>query len=384
MKVGLPTKIVIILVLFIAVSWLLFHAHVSTHWIQDRVVVPTAPNDALFGAIEHAKKRLDSTRIMHQQSDNLKGSTDTSSKDSSIRRSNSPKASTTAPKKPKLHAVTYASHHGRDDRFCRSVESAIRHNYELVILGWQLQWKGLSQKLEAAHTYASSIPEDDLLLFTDAFDVLYTAESTRIVDVFLQRNYTILFAAECGCWPHVMDDPKVCVSGYPKSPTPYRYLNSGTWIGYAKYAKVMLADVMREAGNNFGNANDQKLVADMFIAGKHGISLDYQCEVFQSMHRTDPPPLPRCNPYTDLELSPEKRWRNKRTNTYPAIFHFNGGGKEHHLHMEGSVWYKSPSHNEPKEVKKLLEHPITVPSKPSGVLSFVDICTDYARKIHGQ
>jgi hypothetical protein len=33
---------------------------------------------------------------------------------------------TTAPV-PRLHAVTYASHAGRDDRFCRAVESALRH-----------------------------------------------------------------------------------------------------------------------------------------------------------------------------------------------------------------------------------------------------------------
>ena len=30
----------------------------------------------------------------------------------------------------RLHAVTYASHAGRDDRFCRAVESALRHKGE--------------------------------------------------------------------------------------------------------------------------------------------------------------------------------------------------------------------------------------------------------------
>jgi hypothetical protein len=35
-----------------------------------------------------------------------------------------------------LHAVTYASHGGRDDRFCRALESAVRHEVDLIILGW--------------------------------------------------------------------------------------------------------------------------------------------------------------------------------------------------------------------------------------------------------
>jgi hypothetical protein len=37
---------------------------------------------------------------------------------------------------PTLHAVTYASHGGKDDRFCRAIESAVRHEVDLIILGW--------------------------------------------------------------------------------------------------------------------------------------------------------------------------------------------------------------------------------------------------------
>ena len=72
-----------------------------------------------------------------------------------------------------LHTVTYASHGGRDDRFCRTVESAIREGHDLVILGWGEKWKGLSQKLSAAYDYALSLPPQDVILFTDAFDVLF-------------------------------------------------------------------------------------------------------------------------------------------------------------------------------------------------------------------
>lgn len=110
----------------------------------------------------------------------------------------------------------------------------MRHEYKLVILGWKLPWKGLSQKLEAAHAYAASLPPDDLLLFTDAFDVLFTAKPEHIVEQFLRSNASILFSAECGCWPHIMENKgKACFDAYPPAPqgSPYRYLNSGTWIG---------------------------------------------------------------------------------------------------------------------------------------------------------
>jgi hypothetical protein len=90
---------------------------------------------------------------------------------------------------------------------------------------------------------------------------------------------------------------------------------------------------MKDAGHDFANANDQKLVADMYIAGTFGIKLDFFNKLFQSMHMTLDPPLPRCNPVEDVKLS-DGRWINTRTKSRPAVFHFNGGGKAHHLSME--------------------------------------------------
>ena len=37
--------------------------------------------------------------------------------------------------KPKLHMVTFATHGGKDDRFCRAVESSIMNNVNITILG---------------------------------------------------------------------------------------------------------------------------------------------------------------------------------------------------------------------------------------------------------
>jgi hypothetical protein len=378
MKLTMPAQIILFLVVFITLSWMAMHAHLNTQWLSKSTNSENHPGpDDTRNALLRAQQKLEAIKSLSQT---VPTPAERSAQISKAVHAASKLHATG--KRPKLHAVTYASHHGRDDRFCRSVESAVRHKYELVILGWQVKWRGLSQKLEAAYSFAASLPENDLMLFTDAFDVLYTSESDRIVDVFLSHNYTILFAAECGCWPHVMDDVKICTDKYPQSPTPYRYLNSGTWIGYAKQARDMLAEVIRLAGKNFDNANDQKLVADMFLAGTHGIQLDYQCEVFQSMHRTDPPPLPSCNPSLDLELSSEKRWFNKRTKSFPAIFHFNGGGKEHHLRMENKVWYKDSSYYSGNNWNSLISSVILVPNhQPSGTLRFDEICSDYVRSL---
>lgn len=125
-----------------------------------------------------------------------------------------------------FHVVTYASHGGRDDRFCRAIESALRHDIDLIILGWGVPWKGLSQKLDAAYTFASSIGKHDIMMFTDAFDVMFTERKDVMLQKYLEINAEILFAGECGCWPHIMENGGAdCFDRYPLAPTPYRYLD---------------------------------------------------------------------------------------------------------------------------------------------------------------
>lgn len=280
----------------------------------------------------------------------------------------------------KLYIVTYATHEGSDDRFCRAVESAIMNQVDLVILGWGQKWIGLSQKLEAALEFAKSLKDNDILLFVDAFDIMFTksASETNLKQLFQSLDAPILFSAECGCWPHVMEDLSICLTKYPPSPTPYRYLNSGAWMGYARPATLMLEEIQRLAGDNWATANDQKLVADMFIDGRHKIKLDYSATIFLSVHMTLDPPLPRCNPSEDLYFdSASGMWINSRTKTKPSIFHFNGGGKTHHLNMEAQGWHKDILKNSKSELNLLANKFIKMPTHESKGLLFNDICSTY-------
>ena len=287
-----------------------------------------------------------------------------------------------------VHAVMYASHQGRDDRFCRAIESAVRHNVSVVVLGWGVKWTGLSQKLEAAHAYASSLPPKDIILFTDAFDVMYATGLEPLRRNFLGFKADIVFGAECGCWPHIMINESLCFSaangGYPTSPTPYRYLNSGTWMGYSDRASEMLLKVIQEAGANFTGANDQELMANFYMAGRFGIKLDFSNKLFQSMHMTLEPPFSRCFPHEDVKLDEETRmFYNTRTGSFPSIFHFNGGGKLFHLRYEKKMWYKKTEASIPAEIEALNKIRIGVPTQPDGFLQFGDpqFCGNYTASL---
>ena len=78
------------------------------------------------------------------------------------------------------------------------MESAVRHGFQLVILGWGVKWEGLSQKLYAAHKYAAALPADDIVLFTDAFDVMFANTPEHVISTFLEFKHDLVFGAECG------------------------------------------------------------------------------------------------------------------------------------------------------------------------------------------
>ena len=73
------------------------------------------------------------------------------------------------------------------------------------------------------------------------------------------------------------------------------------------------------------------------------------------------------------------KWKNKRTNSFPAVFHFNGGGKQHHLDMESSMWYKRSEYNTKEATEKLSSQLLNVPTQPGGVMRFGEICKNYFR-----
>jgi len=142
----------------------------------------------------------------------------------------------------------------------RMAESAARHNITLNILGWGVAWGGLYQKLEATLQFCQSLPPNDIVLFTDAFDVMFLKTSEEILSDYTAMDTDILFGAECGCWPHVTrDGGKECLERYPASPTPYRYLNSGTWMARARAIVRVLTALKNRAGEGFAKSetNDQ-------------------------------------------------------------------------------------------------------------------------------
>jgi hypothetical protein len=140
-------------------------------------------------------------------------------------------------------------------------------------IGWQ-STGNFGAKLSHVYSFIHrvDIHDDDIVLFTDAYDVIYCGDLSQIVSRFLAMNIPILFGAETICNP----DPGVSAK-YPKTHTEqeFPYLNSGMFIGRAW--------ALRECMNGMAfsdSDDDQRFWTGLFLRHPDLIHLDYENRLF--------------------------------------------------------------------------------------------------------
>jgi hypothetical protein len=171
---------------------------------------------------------------------------------------------------------------------------------------------GLGPKLTLMQAYvARRCDPDQIVLFVDAFDVLFATSTDDITRRYHQMadrtGKPIVMSAETMCSPH-----RERAADYPPVDTPYRYLNSGTYVGRAGALRELLPSSIEHS------INDQAWFTDAYLSGDSPIHLDVNAEIFQCLTGVDAADLT----YVD------GRWTNRLTGTTPCIFHGNGAGRD--------------------------------------------------------
>jgi hypothetical protein len=122
--------------------------------------------------------------------------------------------------------------------------------------------------------------DDDVVIFNDGFDVLYTPNSRKLVETFasIEKPNTVLFAAERTCFPKECKEQEVGST--------FRYVNSGDYIARFPVALRLLrtwVEVMRLEGDD---AEDQTAVHEMILG--HGNNKEEKAGPFQmtTVHET--------------------------------------------------------------------------------------------------
>lgn len=159
--------------------------------------------------------------------------------------------------------------------------------------------------------------ENCLIVVCDTFDLFPVAISEEIIRKYHQlcREDQVLFAAELYCWPD-----RSLESAYAPG-LKYRFLNSGSFIGYRDQIYKLVSDAAISETDD-----DQLYFTRKYLEPGTNIVLDTECVLFQAL-----------NGVRDDIVIHRNRVFNKHTNSYPVFIHGNGPSKLFLNHLENYI-----------------------------------------------
>lgn len=224
-----------------------------------------------------------------------------------------------------LVIITVAT--SKTDGYLRFMDSAKQNNLTVEVLGLGQEWLGGNIKYNPGGGHKVNLLKDALLkykdienqviMFTDSYDVILIGDEKTILDRFHKSNSKVLFSAESFCWPD-----STLEKSYPDVFVGKRFLNSGGFIGYAS----SLLEIVNQ--RQIDNSDDDQLYYTQIYLKeslrKHlNIKLDHKSSLFQNLNGIQA---------NELQLKfDEKSGQafvfNSIYNTKPLVLHGNGPSK---------------------------------------------------------
>jgi uncharacterized protein with PIN domain len=222
----------------------------------------------------------------------------------------------------------------KSDKIQRLLDSAKLQNIDVETIGEGRdvhEGGKLNGKNIWLYEKVCELDENEIVVCTDSFDVIYLTNADEIEQKFLEMNAKIVYSTEC-LYNH--QDSKF-LEYYKKlgKGKHYKFLNSGAMVGYAKnikekfevILKYLQTDIEESASYNQGRIG--KYIAE----NSDKVKLDYDCEIFWTdQNFNNPPPINKVTHPKYLEIGinelKQKILRNGRmyntiTDNYPCIFH---------------------------------------------------------------
>ncbi len=209
-----------------------------------------------------------------------------------------------------MHIITVGTD---ESRMWALNQSAAQYGITVHNLGKDLDWNDPMEgyagmpKIDAVSEFVKDLPPLDVVLFMDAYDTVFADDAQTILERFKGFNVDILFGAEEHHWPNHNIKYQ-----FPELPdTPYQYLNSGLYIGYAG----PLFDFLSSKANIPDMGDDQLFCQIRFLHESRGlkVAMDTEAYIFQN--------------HDEEVVIVNDQITNYRTNCCGCIYHGNGGNE---------------------------------------------------------
>ena len=166
----------------------------------------------------------------------------------------------------KVHVITYATHsYG-------NFEDLVNNKYgiKVIVLGWGTKWTGFTDKFDAVYKYSKELPDNDIVIFLDGFDVWVNSSLKNAIDKFKEMNSKVVFSKDEELQGHTITKKifGLCRDNH--------IVNTGMYIGYAKYIKQLMEDT-----TNYKCRDDQRIINTLCKKYDY-IDVDYQHILFEN------------------------------------------------------------------------------------------------------
>ena len=213
-----------------------------------------------------------------------------------------------------IHPITIGTDESKTTKI---IASGIQNGIKFKNIGAGVEWNGGSmkstgggQKINLIREYIKELPDHDVLFFCDGYDTFVVTELDEIIRRYLDFSHSIVFASERICWPNEELATQIIKTNKgitPYTDTPYKFLNSGLFVGTVKELRSILQDVDDAS-------DDQLYYQEAYLSGHYDMALDLECYIFQC---SDP-----------VVTVKEEQMFNPITRCFNCVYHGNGGDSE--------------------------------------------------------
>ena len=156
------------------------------------------------------------------------------------------------------------------------IESAAVFNQQVKFIGVGKKFVELFDKIITLKEYIGSLSENTFLVCIDGYDTLVNKELSMLKEDFEKHNTKVIISSE-RIFTYQWDSFK---DKFETISSPYRYVNSGTLIGYSDDLKVVLDECI-ELSKSYPTDIDQGIVGVWVYKNLENtikVKLDVDCE----------------------------------------------------------------------------------------------------------
>jgi hypothetical protein len=168
-------------------------------------------------------------------------------------------------------------------------QSCARNGCDLVVLGLGETWGGYAWRAAKLQAYLDGLSEKEIVVCVDAYDIVILQHATTIIDTFLRMKAALPPDVKIICSEDRSSDYgtsfkifnwlafHACTTSVSKRP---RYINAGTYIGYAGDVRHVLRELCNEYNCNDPDTNDQVILQKYCTKYDHYFAVDVDLQIF--------------------------------------------------------------------------------------------------------